>query len=65
MSETGAATRAVAEPVETTEDEPCVAEDARAIAAARDPWAYWVAVAVFVVGLMVTGILVCISASTY
>lgn len=65
MTETGAVPRALAEPVETTEGESSVSEDAREIAAARDPWAYWVAAAVLVVGLLVTGVLVWISASTY
>ena len=36
-----------------------------ATAPAREPWAYWVAAAVLVVGLLVTGTLVWISASTY
>lgn len=65
MTESGAVPGAVAEPVETTQGEPRGSEDPREIAAARDPWAYWVAAAVLVVGLLVTAILVWISASTY
>jgi serine phosphatase RsbU (regulator of sigma subunit) len=65
MTEPGAVATADAESVKSSEGELRVSDDARATGAARDPWGYWVAAAVFVVGLLVTGTLVWISASTY
>lgn len=64
MTETGPVSGAVAEPYDDAEGGPRASE-AREGARARGAWPYWVAAAVFVVGLTVTGVLVWISASTY
>ncbi len=64
MTEGGSGSRAVAESITATTDrEP--GEEPRARVRGRDGWPYWPAVAVCVVGLLVTGLLVWISASTY
>jgi serine phosphatase RsbU (regulator of sigma subunit) len=60
MTETAPAADAVAEPGEGAER-----ETRRAEKPARGRWPYWMAVAVFVVGLLVTGVLVWISAWEY
>ncbi len=64
MTETGPVSGAVAGPSNDAEGEPPAGE-ATAPAPARDASRYWVAAAVLVVGLVVTGVLVWISASTY
>jgi serine phosphatase RsbU (regulator of sigma subunit) len=60
MTDGGSAVGAVAESASETEGRAQGAESR-----AREGWPYWPAVAVCVVGLMVTGVLVWISASTY
>lgn len=60
MTETAPASGAVTEPGKGSEGGPRVEETA-----ARRPWPYWMAVAVLLVGLIVTGVLVWISASEY
>jgi hypothetical protein len=64
MTDRGPASLEVAEPSDGAEGLGN-AEDEQAGARTRGGWPYWIAVAVCVVGLVVTGVLVWVSASTY
>src|SRR5581483_11527776 len=64
MSDSGPASLAVPETAAGTEDLGN-GGDAPGSPDARAGWPYWLAAAVFVVGLVATGVLVWISASTY
>jgi serine phosphatase RsbU (regulator of sigma subunit) len=64
MTETGPVSGATAGASQDAEGEPPV-DEGHPGTHPRDAWPYWVAAAVFVVGLVFTGVLVWISASTY
>jgi serine phosphatase RsbU (regulator of sigma subunit) len=65
MTDRGQAMVAGDEPADGGEADHAGGDDAGAEANARGRWPYWLAVGVGVVGLVVTGVLVWISASTY
>jgi serine phosphatase RsbU (regulator of sigma subunit) len=64
MTDNGPTSVAVAEAVDGAEGRPPGGEP-RGDARTRERWPYWIAVVVGIVGLVVTGVLVWISASTY